>query len=222
MREAGASLIVPPVCPQGDACPLQTELASLRSELETLRALVHTDALTGLFNYRHFTRTLDLEMERSRRSGKPVALLMFDLDHFKRFNDRWGHEAGNLALRHVARLIQSTVRRLDIACRYGGEEFAIILPDTSLHAACVLAERLRALVAGTPVHWDGSAIELSCSIGVDVHTAADRDDAGGFVRRADAWLLQAKTQGRNRVCHPAERPPTHVESGERDMLLQGE
>ncbi len=222
MREAGASLIVPPVCPQGDACPLQTELASLRSELETLRALVHTDALTGLFNYRHFTRTLDLEMERSRRSGKPVALLMFDLDHFKRFNDRWGHEAGNLALRHVARLIQNTVRRLDIACRYGGEEFAIILPDTSLHAACVLAERLRALVAGTPVHWDGSAIELSCSIGVDVHTAADRDDAGGFVRRADAWLLQAKTQGRNRVCHPAERPPTHVESGERDMLLQGE
>lgn len=222
MREAGASLIVPPVCPQGDACPLQTELASLRSELETLRALVHTDALTGLFNYRHFTRTLDVEMERSRRSGKPVALLMFDLDHFKRFNDRWGHEAGNLALRHVARLIQSTVRRLDIACRYGGEEFAIILPDTSLHAACVLAERLRALVAGTPVHWDGSAIELSCSIGVDVHTAADRDDAGGFVRRADAWLLQAKTQGRNRVCHPAERPPTHVESGERDMLLQGE
>ncbi len=222
MREAGASLIVPPVCPQGDACPLQTELASLRSELETLRALVHTDALTGLFNYRHFTRTLDLEMERSRRSGKPVALLMIDLDHFKRFNDTWGHEAGNMALRHVARLIQNTVRRLDIPCRYGGEEFAIILPDTSLHAACVLAERLRALVAGTPVHWDGSAIELSCSIGVDVHTAADRDDAGGFVRRADAWLLQAKTQGRNRVCHPAERPPTHVESGERDMLLQGE
>jgi diguanylate cyclase (GGDEF)-like protein len=222
MSEAGASLIVPPVCPQGDACALQTQLTRLRSELETLRALVHTDELTGLFNYRHFAQGLELEMERSRRSGKPVALLMIDLDHFKRFNDTWGHEAGNMALRHVARLIQNTVRRLDIPCRYGGEEFAIILPDTSLHAACVLAERLRAVVAQTPVHWESNVIELSCSIGVDVHTAADRDDARGFVRRADAWLLQAKTQGRNRVCHPAERPPTHVESDERDMLLHGE
>ncbi len=201
---------------------MQAELVRLRSELESLRALVHTDELTGLFNYRHFAQALDLEMERSRRSGKSMALLMIDLDHFKRFNDTWGHEAGNMALRHVARLIQNTVRRLDIPCRYGGEEFAIILPDTSLHAACVLAERLRTVVTGTPVHWEGNTLALSCSIGVDVHTAADRDDASGFVRRADAWLLQAKTQGRNRVCHPVESPATHVESDERDMLLHGD
>ena len=88
MPEAKLPVSSLPACPQGDACPMQTELTSLRSEVETLRALVHTDELTGLFNYRHFALSLDLEMERSRRSGKPVALLMFDLDHFKRFNDR--------------------------------------------------------------------------------------------------------------------------------------
>jgi two-component system cell cycle response regulator len=77
------------------------------------------DELTGLFNCRHFALALDIEIERSRRSGKPVALLMFDLNHFKHFNDCWGHEAGNMALRHVGRLIQNSVRRLDIPCRYG-------------------------------------------------------------------------------------------------------
>jgi len=222
MLEAKSPVFSLPACPQGDACPMQAELTRLRRELETLRTLVHTDELTGLFNYRHFTQSLDLEMERSRRSGKPVALLMLDLDHFKRFNDTWGHEVGNKTLRHVARLIQNTVRRLDIPCRYGGEEFAIILPDTSLHAACVLAERLRSVVADTPLPLEEKELALHCSIGVDVHTSADRDDARGFVRRADAWLLQAKTQGRNRVCHAVERAATHVGGEERDLLLRGD
>jgi diguanylate cyclase (GGDEF)-like protein len=185
------------------------------SELEALRALVQTDELTGLFNYRHFAQALDLEMERSRRSLEPVALLMFDLDHFKHFNDSCGHEAGNMALRHVGRLIQNTVRRLDIPCRYGGEEFAIILPSSSMHAASVLAERLRVTVAGTPVSWDGKMIALSCSIGVEVYTSIDRGDALDFVRRADALMQKAKAEGRNRVCLPVKRVPNQVGDAER-------
>jgi len=208
-----------PACPQGGTCPHMAELETLRNELETLRALVHTDALTGLFNYRHFTQALDLEMERARRSGKPVALLMLDLDHFKSFNDTWGHEFGNKTLQHVARLIQNTVRRLDIPCRYGGEEFAVILPDTMLHAAIVLAERLREIIAQTPLYCDETLLHVQASIGVDMLAAGDRDDVESFVRRTDAWLLRAKATGRNRVCHPAERVATHVSTDERDLLL---
>lgn len=218
-KAAPDSQPVPPVCQQGSTCPHMAELEALRSEVETLRTLVHTDALTGLFNYRHFTRALDLEMERARRSGKPVALLMLDLDHFKRFNDTWGHEFGNKTLQHVARLVQNTVRRLDIPCRYGGEEFAVILPDTTLHAAIVLAERLRRLIADSPLYSGDTEVHVTTSMGVDVHGSGDRDDVEGFVSRTDAWLLQAKAQGRNRVCHPADRAATHVSTDERDLLL---
>lgn len=215
-RDCGQSATA---CPSGAACPLKAELERMRSELAALKTLVSTDALTGLFNYRHFTQSLDLEMERARRSGKPVALLMLDLDHFKGVNDTWGHEFGNKTLVHVARLIQNTVRRLDIPCRYGGEEFAVILPDTTLHAAVVLAERLRQIIADAPLYSDDSEVHVSTSIGVDVHSAGDRDDVESFVRRTDAWLLQAKATGRNRVCHPLERAATHVSTDERDLLL---
>ncbi len=207
------------MCPQGGACLHADELEKMRSELETLRTLVHTDVLTGLYNYRHFKKALDLEMERARRSGKPVALLMMDLDHFKTFNDTWGHEFGNKTLSHVARLIQTTVRRLDVPCRYGGEEFALILPDTTLHAAITLADRLRGIIAGTPLYSEDTEVHVTSSVGVDVHAAGDRDDDEGFVRRTDAWLLQAKAGGRNKVCHPAEVSATHVSADERDLLL---
>jgi PleD family two-component response regulator len=195
------------------------ELEKLRSELETLRTLVHTDALTGLFNYRHFTQALDLEMERARRSGKSVALLMMDLDHFKSFNDTWGHEFGNKTLVHVARLIQTTVRRLDIPCRYGGEEFAVILltppctPPSLWPSGCGPSLPNHRCIPTIPKCMSPAAW------GVDVHVAGDRDDVESFVRRTDAWLLQAKASGRNRVCHPAERPATHVSTDERDLLL---
>ena len=207
------------MCPQGGVCLHMDALESMRSELETLRTQVHTDALTGLYNYRHFKKALDMEMERARRSGKPVALLMMDMDRFKTFNDTCGHAFGNKTLSHVARLIQTTVRRLDIPCRYGGEEFAVILPDTTLHAAITLADRLCGIIAGTPLYSEDTEVNVTTSIGVDVHAAGDRDYDEGFVRRTDAWLLQAKAGGRNRVCHPAEVSATHVSTDERDLLL---
>jgi PleD family two-component response regulator len=108
-------------CPAGDdKCTNLTEVKRLQEEIKQLAALVRTDELTRLFNFRYFNQALSLEMERTRRSGQPTCLIMLDLDHFKEVNDVYGHEAGNIVLRHISSLIRKTVRRLDIPCRYGG------------------------------------------------------------------------------------------------------
>ena len=103
-----------------------------QEEIRQLAALVRTDELTRLFNFRYFNQALSLEVERTRRSGQPTCLIMLGLDHFKAVNDAYGHEAGNVVLGYIFGLIKKTVRRLDIPCRYGGKEFTIILPDTTL------------------------------------------------------------------------------------------
>ena len=202
-----------------DGCSYARDLKSVKEELLGLNALVSTDELTGLFNFRHFQRAIDLEMERTRRSGHGMSLIMMDIDHFKSFNDRWGHENGNLVLKHVSRIIQNTLRRLDIACRYGGEEFAIILPDTTLHAAINLAQRLRLAVADSPLLLEDQSVAVTASLGVDVFTPTDNDDVTRFVSRTDSWLYEAKSEGRNCVHHAADREETHVSKEERDLLL---
>ncbi|MCY4181650.1 MAG: GGDEF domain-containing protein, partial [Gammaproteobacteria bacterium] len=108
------------------------EVEQLRKQVEYLRALVHTDELTGLSNLRHFNETLSLELERTRRSKQPSCLILLDLDNFKAVNDDHGHEVGNSVLCHFAKVIRQTIRRLDTPCRLGGDEFAIILPATNL------------------------------------------------------------------------------------------
>jgi PleD family two-component response regulator len=108
-------------CPVGEPeCSFISELARVRLEVANLQAMVRTDELTGLFNYRHFQESLGLEMERARRSGQTMSLIMLDLDHFKLVNDSWGHEFGNIVLARVSKLLLETVRRVDIACRFGG------------------------------------------------------------------------------------------------------
>lgn len=190
-------------CPLGDpACAYLTELEQLRSEVNALSALVRTDELTGLFNYRHFMQAMELEIERTRRSLRPMALIMLDLDHFKIFNDRWGHVFGNSSLVHIARLILGTSRKLDIACRFGGEEFAIILPDTSLRSGVLLANRLHQKIAASVLRYDDQPVSVTASFGVDVYLPTDRDYPSQFLHRADAWLSKAKANGRNQVCHP--------------------
>src|SRR5690606_13751303 len=158
----------PLLCPVGeDSCLYLTQVADLRRQLLALAEQARTDALTGLYNYRYLQEILPLEMERTRRSGHPLAVILLDIDHFKRFNDTWGHELGNQALQQVAQQIRLTLRKLDLACRYGGEEFVILLPNTDLRQALGVAERLRENIANNPLQTPGEIIPLSASLGVD-------------------------------------------------------
>ncbi len=189
-------------CPAGDdRCPHLADAQRLREEIKHLAAMVRTDELTGLFNFRYFNQALSLEMERTRRSGQPTCLIMPDLDHFKDINDLHGHEAGNIVLGHVSQIIQKTIRRLDIPCRYGGEEFTIILPDTTLKQGARFANRLRLIIENSPIDAGDSRLGVEASFGVDVYKRGDQSGEKEFVEKVDGFLYLAKQEGRNRVCH---------------------
>jgi diguanylate cyclase (GGDEF)-like protein len=211
------------VCPDsGGKCQFLDELQALRKEINDLRHQVQTDALTTLYNYRFFSNLLPLEMERARRSLQPLSLILLDIDHFKQFNDRWGHELGNQALIHISHLISATIRKLDFACRFGGEEFAIILPNTDLQQAIHVAERLRIAIATAAFNAEESEVYLTASMGVDEFKATDTDSPNSFVERVDLWLYKAKNAGRNLVKAPAVVPldtRTHVTADEKDALF---
>ncbi len=212
-------LDIPPGCPLGEeGCSVAGEVKALRKRLDELGELVRTDPLTGLANYRYFTEACEQEIERTQRSDQPSSLIMLDIDHFKRVNDNWGHEVGNRALEHIARIIKSCVRRLDIPCRYGGEEFAIILPDTSLNASLPVAERIRAQIASTPLSLPEGVLKLSASLGVATYTNQRSILPETLVREADHYLYQAKQNGRNRVCHAPLPIVDVVSQEERDVL----
>jgi diguanylate cyclase (GGDEF)-like protein len=168
-----------------------------------LRDLAVTDELTGVANRRLLLDRLGRELERARRSGKPLAFLMLDLDHFKSWNDELGHQKGDEVLRAVAGALSGVVRRVDTVGRYGGEEFSLLLPDTTRAQALVVAEKLRLAVAALDL-----GRPLTVSIGVAVHPDDAGDDAS-LVGAADEALLAAKRAGRDRVIAAASgRPAT--------------
>lgn len=210
-------------CPLGNAsCHCIQALQNLRHEVELLKEQVRTDALTGLYNFRFFSDILPLEMERAQRSFQSLSLIILDIDHFKQFNDRWGHELGNQALFHIAQLIGVTIRKLDFACRFGGEEFVIVLPNTDLRQAVNVAERLREIIANTPLVHEQKSIAITASLGVDEYHADLLEDATGFIARVDGWLYKAKHSGRNCVKAPvieAAAQDTSVTAEEKDALL---
>ncbi|MFO1387635.1 GGDEF domain-containing protein [Cellvibrio sp.] len=186
-----------------DTCQFLNEIVELRKEVSSLTELVRTDALTGLYNFRFFNETLALEMERTRRGTQPLSMILLDIDHFKKFNDKWGHELGNHALIHIARLIKVAIRKLDFPCRFGGEEFVVLLPNTDLRQALSVAERVRELIETSPLSVDGQApISITASIGVDQFTSAHTESCESFIRRVDAWLYRSKDSGRNLVSYP--------------------
>ena len=210
-------------CPAtGQQCRLKNELLSLRNEVDELRHQVQTDALTGLYNFRFFSNILPLEMERSRRSSVPLSLIILDIDHFKQFNDTWGHELGNQALQHVSQLIKVAIRKLDFACRFGGEEFAVILPGTEIHQALNVAERLRFLIANSELKINRKNVQMTASLGVDEFKSTDNYTFQEFIERVDSRLYQAKAAGRNLVKGPIDIPlvtDTNVTTDEKDALF---
>ncbi|MGM9513214.1 diguanylate cyclase [Roseateles sp. DB2] len=165
--------------------------------IQRIESLTRHDPLTGLWNRRELSEQLARQQVRAQR-GRSHALLMVDLDHFKRINDELGHAAGDAALRHVARLLQASLREQDCAARYGGEEFALLLPDTPLAGAQALAERLRAALASSVWSWQGRHWPLTASLGLALSAPGRLGDA--LVEAADRAMYQAKAQGRNRVC----------------------
>ena len=215
-EERGKELL----CPRGEAdCPALREIAELRQTLAELSTLVRTDPLTGIANYRYFILALEQEMERTLRSGQPTTLIMLDIDHFKQVNDQWGHEVGNQALVHISKLMQQALRKLDIACRYGGEEFAIILPNTDLRASIPVAERLRQAIAETPMQIDDQQLQLTVSLGIDSFAKAVEMPVEKLVAGADQYLYQAKQEGRNCVRHAPLAELEQVSSEERSELF---
>ena len=164
-----------------------------------LRAKATTDELTRLANRRTLFERLAIEYERVQRNpGLRCCLLAIDIDHFKRVNDTWGHAAGDVVLKHVAQTMKQQTRRIDIAARIGGEEFIILLPDTTVENAQALAERIRASVANTPANSGGQQIAVTISIGLSAIHPEDRNDQAAL-ERADLALYEAKHSGRNRV-----------------------
>ena len=190
-----------PQCPTGeDDCHIIDELVDLRQALAELSELVRTDPLTGLANYRYFSQALEQEIERTQRSGQPTTLIMLDIDFFKKVNDQWGHEIGNQALIHLAKLMLQTVRKLDIPCRYGGEEFTMVLPDTTLEGGWRVAENMRQAVLDKAIpHEKSKAADcVTLSLGVASYFG-QIDTPEQLLKQADDALYQAKQKGRNRV-----------------------
>ena len=163
-----------------------------------------TDFLTGAFNRRHFLELTQHELSRATRHGTPFSLLALDLDHFKRINDEYGHEGGDIVLRTFTERLSKALRDIDSVGRLGGEEFAALLPLTDATAALEVAERLRSLIAGESVHLPGGqAVQMSTSIGLVTFVTSrenSRATVEALLNEADKALYAAKKAGRNRVC----------------------
>ena len=172
---------------------------NLKESNQLLQQLAQTDPLTELHNRRHMMDTLEAEFDRSSRVGSPFALLMVDLHHFKRVNDTYGHQLGDKVLQSTAWEIRALLRQYDSAARFGGEEFALLLPETTLSGANLVAERLRQGINNIEFAGPLSKLKISISVGVAAIPHARISTVSDLVRMADDALYAAKRNGRNRV-----------------------
>ena len=176
---------------------------TLKTQSDLLRKWVYVDGLTGVHNRRYFDERLDTEWSRANRLDTPLSVVLMDVDFFKRFNDRYGHQAGDQCLRRVAAAMKASLKRpSDLVARYGGEEFVCLLPDTPLAGALKVAEEARAHVHALQIeHADSTVVPvITVSLGVCSKPAGPVASAAALLRQADIQLYQAKTQGRHRVC----------------------
>lgn len=179
---------------------LQTTLSQLEEANEQLQSISMLDGLTGIKNRRFFNEKIEREWARAIRNNSPIALLAIDIDHFKQFNDNYGHLLGDECLRHVAQVIQESVARpSDTVSRYGGEEFMVILPDTDIHGAMHIAEEIRQSIEQQSFHSEGKTYHLTTSIGVSANTPLYGTSYELLISEADRALYQSKKRGRNCV-----------------------
>jgi diguanylate cyclase (GGDEF)-like protein len=189
-----------------DATDRKTAEIKLKDALEQMERTAATDGLTGLTNRRHFDGLADGEWRRCGREHQPLSVLLLDVDHFKLFNDRYGHPAGDACLRAIASQLAAAARRpADLAARYGGEEFLLLMPHTDRAGALWVAERVRKFVLDLAIAHEGSTAPGVVTVSIGVATAWPKDpgsgpkNVGALLAAADTALYQAKSGGRNRV-----------------------
>jgi diguanylate cyclase len=187
----------------------KTEISNLQQSLEAIRAESLTDPLTGLGNRKYFDRSIDMAVQHALAHNEPLSLLMFDIDHFKSFNDSYGHLTGDQVLRLVGMSLKQTIKGQDITARYGGEEFVVVLPSTALRQALTVADHIRRAVMSKELKKKSTGEILGrVTISVGVSMLKPGDDTDSLIERADACLYAAKRNGRNRVI--CEADPEYV------------
>jgi two-component system cell cycle response regulator len=199
-------ILTKPIDPQELSARAKTQIRRkrytdyLRDNLDHSLELAVTDQLTGLHNRRYMVGQLEALVKRATLGGDPVACLLIDIDHFKKINDGYGHDVGDEVLREFAVRLASNVRAIDLPCRYGGEEFVVVMPDTKIEDAERIAERIRLHVAGSPFRvMNGSELlTVTISIGVAATLGAE-DRPETLLKRADEAVYEAKASGRNKV-----------------------
>jgi diguanylate cyclase len=183
----------------------KSEISNLQQSLEAIRAESLTDPLTGLGNRKYFDRSIEMAVQNALANGEPLSLLMFDIDHFKSFNDSYGHLTGDQVLRLVGMSLKQTIKGQDITARYGGEEFVVVLPNTALRQALTVADHIRRAIMSKELKKKSTGEILGrVTISVGVSMLKPDDDTESLIERADACLYAAKRNGRNRVICEAD------------------
>lgn len=216
-----SEILVPVIFGSGAVFVLLVCMLAYRTTCELKRVFVLeqetvTDPLLGIFNRRHLDRRLQEEMVRCERYKLMLAVLLVDIDHFKKVNDTWGHQVGDIVLKHVSRIFVDTLRQTDMVARFGGEEFVLLLPHTPEAESYRLAERLRKIVEKTPcvLIQDGKQLEIPITISIGIACAFPGGDSSlDLLERADKAMYRAKQEGRNRVVRCPGYDPDEVVEG---------
>jgi diguanylate cyclase (GGDEF)-like protein len=189
---------------QGDLITIQFRLAQQTQELEKaqeeLKLLASTDPMTKLYNRRYFMQVSESLLSLAKREDRPISLMMLDIDKFKNINDTYGHKIGDEVIIKLSELLQEKSRKSDIVCRWGGEEFVILLPNTEIEGATIIAEKIREVVDSLALPVKEKEIHFSVSIGVSQFKNNSEINLEATINRADEALYEAKNSGRNRVC----------------------